>query len=127
MLITLRIGLPVCPLHSPLLGSSANRSRRWRPAISPWWRSSSPHAGRSRSGAVSSPVTTRLLRRDQLLALGGDRVEQVLPRCVEGVLALLLEAGGERVGVEPGVVERGQDLLRVASVGRKRVSDLPVV
>ena len=42
-------------------------------------------------------------------------------------LALLLEPGGQRVDVDPGLGELGQDPLGVAAVGGQRLADLAVV
>jgi hypothetical protein len=79
------------------------------------------------SGAVSVVATNQRGRRDQLLALRGDRVQQLPPRGVERVLALLLEPVRERVGVDAGAVELLQHLLGVAAVGRQRVAHLAVI
>src|SRR4029079_1821259 len=57
----------------------------------------------------------------------GDRVEHLGPRLVERLLALLLEASGERVGVHPGVVERLERLLGVTAVDGQRVAGRAVV
>ena len=56
-----------------------------------------------------------------------DVLDQLVPRCHERVGALLLEARGERVDVDPGLGEAGDDLLGVAAVGRQEVADDAVV
>ena len=73
---------------------------------SAWWRSS----------ACQAPVS----RSSLTLVLFLDRAEQLAPGLVEGLLALLLEPGGERFDLDPGLGELGQDPLGVAAVGRQR-------
>ena len=46
-----------------------------------------------------------------------DRLQHLVPGLGEGLLALLLEALGERGDVDPGLLELRQHLLAVAAVG----------
>src|SRR5512132_347419 len=60
-------------------------------------------------------------------ALGGDDVHQLVPGLDERLRALVLELGRERVDVDTGLGEPGQDLLAVATVGRQDLAKLAVL
>ena len=60
-------------------------------------------------------------------ALGFDAGHQVVPRLDEGRGALVLQLGGERIDVDAGLGEAGENRLAVAAVRRERLADLAVL
>src|SRR5262249_48341702 len=75
--------------------------------------------------AMSRAPSLAGLREDG--ALGGDDVHQLVPGLDERLRALVLELGRERVDVDTGLGEPGQDLLAVATVGRQDLTELAVL
>src|SRR5260370_8912228 len=62
---------------------------------------------------------TALARLPEVGALGDDHLHELVPGLHEGLRSLVLELGGQRVDVDPGLGELGQHVLAVAAVGRQ--------
>src|SRR6266850_5856310 len=70
---------------------------------------------------------TVLARLPEVGALGDDHLHELVPGFHEGLRSLILELGGQRVDVDPGLRDLRQNGLGVTAVGRQDRAELPVV
>src|SRR5260370_34426669 len=70
---------------------------------------------------------TVLARLPEVGALGDDHLHELVPGFHEGLRSLVLELGGQRVHVDPGLGELRQHLLAITAAGRQDRAEAAVI